>query len=237
MKAIVWKLVCVGCLMLASGASANGSEEYRDDRDIIRFFGNFHPNYAGTVTAVEQHPGRAAQVRIRATVEDPEHARHEVSKECVLQWTQTEQPVPFAPGMSFTFTAKNDGQVTAVVYDAALPFYRKRADSSIEVVLHVRVGTDTERVWIRVLPDRINLMPAVNVGWSRQHGLVISMFEADAGDAEQESLRSRDQGLPMANVPGERIQIGRDGWKTAPDLHHGQSKGVVPPKQYIGAAG
>jgi hypothetical protein len=223
--------------MFAGGAAAHAAEEYRDDRDIIGFFGNFRPNYSGTVTAVEQHAGGAAQVRIRATEEDPEHAQRKVSKECVLHWTQTEQPVPFAPGMRLNFTAKGDGQVTAVRYEAALPFYRKRTDSSIEVLLHVRVGTDTERVWIRALPDRINLMSAVDVGWSRQHGLVISIFEADGGDAEQESLRSRDKGLPMANVPGERIQIGRDGWKKAPDLDHELSKGVVPPKQYIGAAG
>jgi hypothetical protein len=155
----------------------------------------------------------------------------------VLQWTKTEQPVPFAPGLRLMFTVKSDGQMTAVRYSAALPFYRKRNDGSIEVLLHVQVGSESERVWIRAVPTRINLMPAVDVGWSRQYGLVISMFEADAGDEEQESLGSRDKGLPVANVPGERIQIGRDGWKKAPDLNHEQSKGVVPPKQYIGAAG
>jgi hypothetical protein len=92
-------------------------------------------------------------------------------------------------------------------------------------------------VWVRTLPDRLNLMPEVDVGWSRQHGLVMSIFEADGGDAEEESLRTRDKGLPVGNVPGERIQIGRDGWKKTPDLDHEKSKGVVPPKQYIGAAG
>ena len=86
-------------------------------------------------------------------------------------------------------------------------------------------------------PDRINLEDYATVAWSRQHGLVISMFDAGGGETEEESPGARTKGLPVSNVPGERIQIGRDGWKKISDLTYEKSKEVVPPKQYIGAAG
>jgi hypothetical protein len=226
-------------LTFAAAIVAQTAEKYDEGHDVIGFFGNMRPQYYGMVTAVEHALEGTAVVHIRATKEyrplgdEP----YEVSKECVLLWTRSQQPVPFAPGIHLAFAADHDGRVTAASYAAALPYYRKDADGLIEVLLHVRVGTGKERVWVRTLPDRINLMPEVDVGWSRQHGLVMSIFEADGGDAEEESLRKRDKGLPVGNVPGERIQIGRDGWKKTPDLHHEKSKGVVPPKQYIGAAG
>jgi hypothetical protein len=192
------------------------------------------------VTAVDHDVEGTALVYIRATKEYRPLGSdgHEVSKECILRWTRGERPVPFAPGIHLEFAADDDGQVTATRYEAALPYYRKNRAGLVEVLLHVRVGTRSERVWVRGLPDRINLMSSVDVGWSRRYGLVISIFEAGGGDEEEESLRARDKGLPVANVPSERIQIGRDGWKEMPgNLDYERSKAVVPPEQYIGAAG
>jgi hypothetical protein len=191
------------------------------------------------VTAVEKGAHGEALVRIRATKQDPHHSDHvrTISKECVLRWTRGDQPVPFVVGMPVEFSAQADGDVTAATFDAELPYYRKRSDGLIEVLLHYEIS-DGKKAWIRALPDRLNLSPAVGVGWSRQHGLVISIFEAGDGGSEEESLREGDKGLPVANVPGERVQIGRDGWKKTPDdLTHERSKGVVPPRQYIFAGG
>jgi hypothetical protein len=239
MKGIPFSLVYVCQLTFAAAIVAQTTEKYDDDLDVIGFFGDMRPQYYGMVTAVEHALKGTAAVHIRATTEYRPLGgeAYEVSEECVLLWTRSDQPVPFAPGIRLEFSADDDGRVTAARYVAALPYYRKNADGLIEVLLHVSVGTGKERVWVPTLPDRINLMPGVDVGWSRQHGLVMSIFEADGGDEEEESLRTRDKGLPVANVPGERIQIGRDGWKKTPDLDHEKSKGVVPPKQYIGAAG
>jgi hypothetical protein len=80
-------------------------------------------------------------------------------------------------------------------------------------------------------------MPTVDIGWSRQYGLVFSLFEAGGDAEEEESLGAGERSLPITNVPGEQIQIGRDGWKKTPNLHAELSKGVVPPQQYIYAGG
>jgi hypothetical protein len=233
-------MLFVGLFTFGAGITTQAAEKYDEGHDVIGFFGNMRPRYSGTVTAVDHDVEGTALVHIRATKEYRPLGSdgHEVSKKCILRWTRGGQPVPFATGIHLEFAADDDGQVTAARYEAALPYYRKNAAGLVEVLLHVRVGTGSERVWVRGLPDRINLMPAVDVGWSRRYGLVISIFEAGGGDEEEESLRARDKGLPVANVPGERIQIGRDGWKEMPgNLDYERSKVVAPPEQYIGAAG
>ena len=93
-------------------------------------------------------------------------------------------------------------------------------------------------MWLRARPDLIHLMDYVTVAWSCQHGLVISMFDAGGSETEEESPSVRTMGLPVSNVPGERIYIGRDGWKkTPPDPSHESTKRLTLPEQYIGAAG
>jgi hypothetical protein len=237
MKVITAKLTSVCLLTFVAAIPAHAAEKYDKGMEIIHFFANFPNGYAGLVTAVEKGAHGEALVRIRAPKQDPgSDPLRTISKECVLRWTRGDQPLPFVVGMRVEFSAQADGDVTAAMFGAELPYYRKRSDGLIEVLLHYEVS-DGKKVWIRALPDRVNLSSAVGVGWSRQHGLVISIFEAGDGASEEESLRAGDKGLPVANVPGERVQIGHDGWKKNPDLSHERSKGVVPPRQYIFAGG
>jgi hypothetical protein len=243
----MWKLVCLGFLMCTGGIAVHAAEKADEGREIIHFFGNMHPSYSGNVTAVERDVGGTAKVRIRSeayNLNDMGDGSQKISKEFLLHWTQTGVPVPFVPGMGLEFTAKSDGQVTAARYGGQPGFYRKRPDGLFEVLLCI--GMDghgarmpTAGIWIRAVPTRLNLNWNPEVGWSRQYGLVISSFHAEGGsnEGEQEALRRANKGLPVANVPGERIQIGRDGWKKmSDDIDHERSKGIVPPKQYIGIA-
>jgi hypothetical protein len=247
MKVITPKLASAYLLPMVAAIAAQ-TEKYDEGRDVLHFFGNFRARYYGRVTAVEQPAQGEARVRILATTEylwkkgkPGEREERKVFKECVLHWTRRDQPVPFIVGMYVSFTAKDDGIVTAaMVWEVpTLPYYRKNADGLIEVLLGYEVS-DGKKVWLRARPDRINLMDNVMVAWSRQHGLVISMFtdfEAGGGETEEESPSVRTKGLPVSNMPGERIYIGRDGWKkTPPDLSDEERKRLMPPKQYIGAA-
>lgn len=245
MKVVTPKLTAVCLITFVAAIAAQAVEKYDDGMDVLEFFSHLRNGYSGYVTAVERPARGDALVRIRATTEyvypkEPLADRKErkVSKECVLRWTNSDQPVPLIVGMGVAFTAQDDGDVTAAMLgETMVPYYRKNADGLIEVLLHWEVSAG-KKVWLRARPDRINLIPYATVAWSRQHGLVISMFDAGGGDTEEESPGARTKGLPVSNVPGERIQIGRDGWKkTPPDLYHEKSKGVVPPKQFISAAG
>jgi hypothetical protein len=262
MKVINSKLAAVCLITFVAAVPAPAVEKYasrmfdvRDERrDVLDFFSNLPYRYNGHVTAVEQPAQDDARVRILATTEyvwnkdqpkylwnnghPTEYKERKVSKECVLRWTRRDQPLPFIVGMGVDVTAQDDGNVTAaLVGETMLPYYRKRADGLIEVLLHYEVS-DGKKVWLRARPDRIHLMDYVTVAWSRQHGLVISMFDAGGSETEEESPSVRTKGLPVSNVPGERIYIGRDGWKkTPPDPSVESTKRLTLPEQYIGAAG
>src|SRR5690242_13262609 len=103
MKAIMWKLLWFGFLMFAGGTGACAAETYEDGMDVIGFFGDLRPNYEGTVTAMERAADGTTNVRIHAEEQYYQNGpyswdRRKVSKECLLHWTQTEKPVPFATG-------------------------------------------------------------------------------------------------------------------------------------------
>ena len=245
MRTVSRSLAAVCLCALGAACPAVAEDGYNQSQEILEFFGNFRDRYEGVITAVEKVAGGEGRVRIRATTEyiyenasGWDREERKVSKECVLRWTRHDQPVPFLVDMRVSFMARDDGDVTAVMLgETFLPYYRTNSAGLIEVLL-LKEMPSGRKVWLRAQPDRINLMPYATVAWSREYGLVISTFEAGGSDTEEESQREVAKGLPVANVPGERIQIGRDGWKkTPPEFYGDDSKRVVPPKQYIGTAG
>jgi hypothetical protein len=90
-------------------------------------------------------------------------------------------------------------------------------------------------------PDHLNLL-GFELEWTAEYGLALSLFRSEYGgddEDENENHGSDWSGWSLANVAGQHVRPGRDGWQTlktvlANDYPEKVSLRLLPPGQYIG---
>jgi hypothetical protein len=167
-------------------------------------------------------------------------------RELTWRWRGGAGPVPVAIGMRVDLRVTGDGKVRRIGYTFdEIRACRRAEDDRWELVLMIAEVKEIGQKgrFLRVLPQAFNPV-ASEVRWTEAHGLCVGSFadgEYGAADTEEtETLNMRRAGWPIANEPGTRILVGREGWRrwdqsaffeTGNNLHW--LAAAAPPRQWL----
>lgn len=147
------------------------------------------------------------------------------------------RPVPATKGMQVTVGIDTKGSVTDLFAGIKLCAYRKDSSGHLEVI--AKSGNLQGQTFppMHLRPHWIGICPAeipVTMVWSRNFGLMFTLFAAGGGESEVENQTRDQKTIPVGNEPGFSYSPGRDGWKPVPPA---SSPLRIPPQQAIWAAG
>lgn len=157
----------------------------------------------------------------------------------VWNYTAPGRPVPVIKGMQVVLGVDTKGDVIDVYSEISLEAYRSERGGNLEVVAKPTklYGDGSHRMHLR--PHWIGIFEsdaAFAMVWSREFGLMFTLFFAGGGHAEVENLTGIQKGIPVGNEPGFSYLPGREGWKPVPPFHSSNGP-KIPPQQEIWAAG
>jgi len=174
--------------------------------------------YSARVERLELLPDGTTRVHFRAerawktssnSLGD-QKASHE---KLMLMWLDRERPPPFCQGLRVGLATDAQKVVRSFFYGGGgskLYAIRQRPNGEYEFIL--RVGEDhPDHPLIRLYPQKCDF-GTPEVHWTDRYGMFMVLFEAGGDDREIEGLRGGTGGFPIANEPGKRVSVGRDGW-------------------------
>ena len=144
------------------------------------------------------------------------------------------RPVPVTKGMPVVVGIDSKGGVADLSAEVQLFAYRKDTDGRLEVIAKPG-GQTLPRMHLR--PHWVGICIAevpVSMVWSRDFGLMLTMFAAGGGESEVENLTRDHKSIPVSNEVGFNYSLGRDGWKAIPPA---STPPQIPSQQAIWAAG
>jgi len=108
-----------------------------------------------------------------------------------------------------------------IEYGSGVRLWRKAPDGLVEIVVGTEEDPKGDKLGLLFLkPTGINgaidnSSRSEDVHWFPRFGVFLFNEDAGGGGYEPESLKVSVSGIPIRNVPGLRIQPGREGWRTA----------------------
>ncbi len=141
----------------------------------------------------------------------PAGAKREV---VTVPWKNSVGPVPVATGQKLTAHVTDQRAVLLITYTAAPRYWRKAPEGKVEIAYDPGVEAKGSPPGL-VLLRPTGLVGSASANWIP--GLGVFLYEEAAGPALLPSApKGGDKaGIQLINVPGVRLQPGRDGWKRA----------------------
>lgn len=179
------------------------------DESVSRFAYDTH------VERLELLPDGTTQVHFKAERMSLMNANEgkESHETLILAWTDRERPPPFCKGLRVQVRTDTQGVIRIFYYGGeGSKFYaiRQRGNGEYEFIL--RVGNEHPgHPFIRLYPQKCDF-GTPEVYWNDRFGMFMITFEAGGSEGEMEALRGGTAGVPIANEPGQRVSVGRDGW-------------------------